>query len=111
MVKSSHNKTFHDVQNPSSHGHTRQLLEPYVKLAEVQHYWTVSKPTSVSGFADEVLDSTFVRDTHLLFLDGSTPIVKALGLIHGLLERIAFPSKHVIGVRAVTPWNHQHPRV
>jgi hypothetical protein len=102
MVKSSHNKTFY-VQDQSSHGHTRKLLEPYMNLAEFEQYWIFSRLTSVSCFADEVLDSALVRDAHLLFLDGATPVVKALGLVHGFLERIALPSKHVVGVRAVAP--------
>jgi hypothetical protein len=52
--------------------------------------------------ANEVLDSTFVRNIHLLLLNGAAAIVEALRLVHGLLQSIALPSEHVIGVGTVS---------
>jgi hypothetical protein len=60
-----------------------------------------SRHTSISLLADEVLDSAPVRHIHLLFLDGSTAIIEALGLIHSLLQSITLPSEHVIGVGTI----------
>lgn len=57
--------------------------------------------TSFSRLANKVLNGAPVCDLHILLLDGAAAIVKAFGLVHGLLQGIALPAEHVVGVGPV----------
>jgi len=49
---------------------------------------------------DKVLDGALVGLSHGLLLDGPAAIIETFGLVHGLLQRVALPPEHVVGVRA-----------
>lgn len=80
--------------------HTRELGEPYDKLACASSGRGVPKLTSINWLANEVLHSALGGSGHRLFCDSTTTIIEALRLGHGTLERITLPAEHVIGVGA-----------
>lgn len=68
--------------------------------------------TAFSLLADHVLNRALVGDRHSLLGDGTAAIVEALGLVHRALERVALPTKHVVGVGAVAvAFEAPHERV
>ena len=60
------------------------------------------KLTSVSLLANHVINRTLTRHAHGLLLNSAAPVVEALGLVHGALQRVALPPEHVVGVGAVS---------
>lgn len=58
----------------------------------------VSIRTAVGLLLNRGLDGALVGNAHLLLRDGAAAIIEALRLVHGALERVALPAKHVIGV-------------
>lgn len=92
-----------DSRNPVNlalRSHTRELGEPYNKLAFASSGRGNLELTSINWLANEVLNSALGASGHRLFCDGTAAIVEALRLGHGTLERITLPAEHVIGVGA-----------
>ena len=58
------------------------------------------KHTPINILLNKVLNRALVSNTHRLLLDRPAPIIEALGLVHGLLQGVALPAKHVVGVGA-----------
>ena len=58
--------------------------------------------TSIRLLLDSLGNLALARHAHLLLGDGAAPVVEALGLVHGALQRVALSAKQVVGVGART---------
>lgn len=86
-----------------------QLTLPY--LGDPSALLCVSIDNSMIGFLEhtsygrlvnKVLHSALIGDSHFLLRYGTAAIVKALGLVHSFLKSITLPTKHIVGVGAIT---------
>ena len=59
------------------------------------------KLTPIRNLTHKVLNRTLIRRRHSLLSNRTTPIIKALRLIHRTLKRIALPAEHIVGVRTI----------
>jgi hypothetical protein len=89
-----------NLVNLALHSHTRELGEPYNKLACALRGGGIPKLTSINFLANEILNSALSCSSHRLFCDSTAAIVEALRFGHGFLELVALPAEHVIGMGA-----------
>jgi len=96
-----------------NHAFPGSALSPVIHVNITTDLKKEKKLTAIRLLPHQLLHRTLIGLHHLLLLNTSTAVVKTLGLIHGSLQRIPLPPKHVIGVRAVPfgPFEAPHERV